>query len=151
MNDSKVKTTQKNFQHTSFHYFYILSSAGWCWYFTLFSCFERDFHGYFTLLMSDNMGVMLISLFTMDFHKTSAFQWNLGPLGQRLSAFWLTLHCYSCWRNMWTAPYIVKMLAFHKYKYIYPLSLYITCYDGSRSWVGHKKIIFITHINACEK
>ena len=55
--------------------------------------------------MSDNVGVRLISLFTMDFHKTSAFQWTLGPLGQHLSAFWLTLPCYSCWRNMWTAPY----------------------------------------------
>ena len=28
----------------------------------------------------------------------------VGPLGQRLSAFWLTLPCYSCWCNMWTAP-----------------------------------------------
>ena len=55
--------------------------------------------------MSDNVGVRLISLFTMDFHKTSAFQWTLGPLGQRLSAFWVTLPCYSCWRNMWTAPH----------------------------------------------
>ena len=54
--------------------------------------------------MSDNVGIRLISLFTMDFHKTSALQWTVGPLGQRLSAFWLTLPCYSCWRNMWTAP-----------------------------------------------
>ena len=58
--------------------------------------------------MSDNVVVRLISLFTMDFHKTSAFQWTLGPLSQHLSAFWLTLPCYSCWRNMWTAPKCVR-------------------------------------------
>ena len=89
--------------------------GGGCWYLTHFSSQYRDFYGYFTLLMSDNVGVRLISLFTTDFHKTSDFQWTLGPLGQRLSAFWLTLPCYSCWRNMWMAPYywVFKVFFLH--------------------------------------
>ena len=125
MNDSEVKTTQQfllthfipKFLHIIFTYiiickpmiFFKLGIWGWCLFFTLFSCLYRFFYRYFTLLMSDNVGVRLISLITMDFHKTSAFQWTLGPLGKRLSAFWLTLPCYSCWRNMWTAPHLLYL------------------------------------------
>ena len=81
MNNSEVKTTT----HFIPIFLHIIICNPWIFLnwglevdvdiLNFLAVFKRIFMDiYFTLLMSDNVGVRLISLFTMDFHKTSAFQ-----------------------------------------------------------------------------